>query len=183
MMNRRKFIAGSAIAGAGLLAKPRALAGIVPPPKKRPSSVLVIGAGFSGLTAAWLLRQQGVKVTVLEARNRIGGRVYSFNPEHADGQVIELGAEWVGASHTSLIAMCETFGLTLLDNRFETHLTLGGSYSPAGEWSMSEAFENFWSRKTHVWESIPEAAKRTLVKTAWWRWLSDEGLTDRDILN
>ena len=53
---------------------------------------LIIGAGVSGLTAASLLTRAGRSVTVLEARDRIGGRVHS---ERAAGKVTDLGASWI----------------------------------------------------------------------------------------
>ncbi len=180
-MNRRKFIINSTIAGTSLLAHQSSFTnGIMP--KKRPESVIIIGAGFSGLTAAYLLKKQGIQVTVLEARNRIGGRVFSFKPQGTEGQVIEFGAEWVGNSHTSLIALCKDFGLELFNNQFETHLTLEGAYSPAGEWSLSKELEAFWMKKTEIWESYSEETKQKLDKTDWWRWLSNQGFSDRDLL-
>jgi len=55
---------------------------------------VVIGAGLAGLAAAERLVAAGVAVTLLEARDRLGGRVWT---EHSsDGHAIELGAEWVG---------------------------------------------------------------------------------------
>jgi monoamine oxidase len=180
-MNRRNFIIGSTVAGAGMLTSQSVFAKSTLP-KKKPQSVIIIGAGFAGLTAAWLLRKQGVQVFVLEARNRIGGRVHSFKPDGANGQVIELGAEWVGNSHTSLISMCKEFGLELFNNQFDTHLTLQGAYSKAGEWGLSKELEEFWSNKTNVWNTYTEAAKKKLDKMDWWRWLSNQGFSERDLL-
>ena len=180
-MNRRKFIIGSALAGTGVLASQSVFAKGVAP-KKKPKSVIIIGAGFSGLTAAWLLKKQGVEVKVLEARNRIGGRVFSFKPEGANGQVIELGAEWVGNSHTSLISMCKEFGLELFNNQFDTHLTFEGNYSKAGEWGLSKELEEFWMKKTDVWGTYADSVKKKLDKMDWWRWLSNQGFSDRDLL-
>ncbi len=180
-MNRRKFLIGSTVAGTALVAKPSSLSAIIPM-KKKPESVIVIGAGFSGLTAAYLLRKAGVRVTVLEARNRIGGRVFSFQPEGAPGQVIELGAEWVGNSHTSLINMCKEFGLELFNNQFDTHLTFQGAYSPAGKWELSKELEDFWMKKTEVWNGYSESFKQRLDKMDWWRILSNKGFTERDLL-
>lgn len=180
-MNRRKFIIGTTIAGTGLLAGQNAFAkGTMP--KKRPVSVIVIGAGFSGLTAAYMLKKQGIEVKVLEARNRIGGRVFSINPKGAGSQTIELGAEWVGNSHTSLIALCKEFGLELFNNQFETHLTFEGAYHSAGKWGLSKELEDFWMKKTAVWDSYSESTKQKLDKMDWWRWLSNEGFSDRDLL-
>jgi len=54
--------------------------------------VLVIGAGIAGLTAANALAQAGVKTVVLEARDRIGGRLYTAN---LDGWPTDLGGSWI----------------------------------------------------------------------------------------
>ena len=56
---------------------------------------VVIGAGCAGLTAADALAEAGVEVTVLEARDRVGGRVWSDRT--AGGALIERGAEFIGA--------------------------------------------------------------------------------------
>ena len=130
--------------------------------------VIIIGAGFSGLGAAMKLKSEGIKVTVLEARKRIGGRVFSNQPANANGQVIELGAEWVGNSHERVIALCNEFGLKLENNQFETDLTLGGKYSQAGKWSFSPDMQKFWDNKVTIWESMSEEQRKKLDKTDWW---------------
>ena len=66
-------------------------------------SVIVVGAGFAGLAAAWSLRQHGQQVTVLEARQRVGGRIWS--PTLANGAVVELGGEWIAAGDETVLQM------------------------------------------------------------------------------
>lgn len=66
----------------------------------RTVDVAVIGAGISGLTAAYRLSQAGHSVAVIDARNRTGGRV--LNASIGDGQVVEAGAEFLGANDTLL---------------------------------------------------------------------------------
>lgn len=73
--------------------------------------VIVIGAGFAGLAAADRLAGQGVEVTVLEARERVGGRVWSVP---FAGTVVELGAEFVMPDYEVMPAMCARFGLELV---------------------------------------------------------------------
>jgi monoamine oxidase len=57
-------------------------------------SVVVIGAGIAGLSAGWKLGSAGCAVTVLEARDRIGGRIWTV-PKQVAGFPIELGAEFI----------------------------------------------------------------------------------------
>ena len=108
---RRRLLQG---AGASAL-----LAGCSTVPKlARPSSddeVVIVGAGIAGLTAAWRLRQQGVRVRVFEAQNRIGGRMLSLRDHFADGQVIELGGELIDTGHARIRALAGELGLTLDD--------------------------------------------------------------------
>ena len=177
-MKRRAFLQSAAVAGGIVLASDVLGA---PVPTKKPKSVIVIGAGFSGLAAAYRLKKAGVEVTVLESRNRISGRVFSFQPESAPGQVIELGAEWVGNSHERVLELCKEFGLELFNNQFSSHLTYQGEYSKAGEWKMSPEMEEFWSKKEEIWETYTEARKKKLDKMDWWRFLSQKGFTDRDL--
>ncbi|MCP2322709.1 monoamine oxidase [Hamadaea flava] len=71
--------------------------------------VVVIGAGLAGLTAADTLQQQGVDVTVLEARDRVGGRTHGV--EVAPGSFADAGAAYLGERHTSLHRLLGRLGL------------------------------------------------------------------------
>ncbi|MGA8333567.1 MAG: FAD-dependent oxidoreductase, partial [Solirubrobacteraceae bacterium] len=73
--------------------------------------VIVVGAGFAGLTAADALARAGVEVDVLEARDRVGGRVWSV--PFADG-VVERGAEFILPHDRTVIAVAERLGLALV---------------------------------------------------------------------
>jgi monoamine oxidase len=75
----------------------------------RTSDVAIVGAGLSGLTAARELRKRGVKVTVLEARPRVGGR--TLDHPIGDGNVVEGGGQWVGPAHTRLLALAKELGI------------------------------------------------------------------------
>ncbi len=75
--------------------------------------VAVVGAGFAGLAAADAMAASGVEVIVLEARDRVGGRVRSL--ELAGGVVVELGAEFILPGNDSMLAVVERFGLGLWD--------------------------------------------------------------------
>jgi len=68
--------------------------------------VLVIGAGLSGLTAAWRLQEAGLAVTVLEARERTGGRTVS-----PPGSTVDLGASWVWDTEAHVHALLRELGV------------------------------------------------------------------------
>lgn len=71
--------------------------------------VAVVGAGLAGLAAADALVRAGVDVVVLEARDRVGGRVWSR--ELPNGVVVEMGAEFVLPGNEAVRALVERFGL------------------------------------------------------------------------
>ena len=73
--------------------------------------VVVLGAGLAGLSAARDLAAGGAEVTVLEARDRVGGRVEQV--KLADGRLVQLGGEVVGNAHTSYLELVAELGLTL----------------------------------------------------------------------
>ena len=74
--------------------------------------VIVVGAGLAGLCAANSLQARGRQVLVLEARDRIGGRVYTRRT--AAGEPVEMGAQWLNPGHDHMFALVERAGLELV---------------------------------------------------------------------
>jgi monoamine oxidase len=74
----------------------------------READVIVVGAGFAGLTAARILAGGGRKVAILDARDRVGGRV---KPGRIAGQTVDLGGQWVGPKQTHLLALLREYGI------------------------------------------------------------------------
>ncbi len=86
--------------------------------------VVVIGAGLAGLRCATDLAAEGVDVVVLEARARVGGRVWSHR--FADGQTCERGAEFIDGDHHAVLALAAELGLSLTTRSavLDPHATL-----------------------------------------------------------
>jgi monoamine oxidase len=82
-----------------------------PTARPAPARVVVIGAGFAGLAAAAALADGGLEPLVLEARDRVGGRVHSRRL--GNGAVVELGAEFVEDDQRTLIATARRLGLAM----------------------------------------------------------------------
>jgi monoamine oxidase len=78
------------------------------------TDVIVVGAGIAGLTAARVLAESGQRVTLIEARDRVGGRIYTV-PAMQGELPVELGAEFVHGLPPELIHLIDEAGLT----RFE----------------------------------------------------------------
>src|SRR5258708_6779251 len=71
--------------------------------------VIVIGGGITGLSAAWELQQRGIEYTLLEASNRLGGKLIT---ERADGFIIEAGADSFLTSKREAWELCREIGFT-----------------------------------------------------------------------
>lgn len=79
-------------------------------PRKK---VIIVGAGMAGLAAAHELLKQGHEVHILEARNRVGGRVHTLRAPFAEGLHAEAGAMRIPKTHNLTLHYCREFGLEL----------------------------------------------------------------------
>lgn len=108
-ITRRQLIGG----GVGIATASLAMA--APPLGEATSTatdydVIIIGAGFCGVTAARECRRSGYRTLLLEARNRLGGRTFTTN---FHGRIVELGGSWVHWSQPYVWTELRRFGLTL----------------------------------------------------------------------
>ncbi len=109
--SRRDFLRSSAALTAGLLLSP-SIVFSKPQPQKH---IAVIGAGFAGLSCAYELTRAGYRVTVLEARDRIAGRVMSYH-DLVDGATVEGGGEFIGLNHPHWLHYAKIFDLPLRES-------------------------------------------------------------------
>jgi monoamine oxidase len=73
--------------------------------------VIIVGAGFAGVTAARELRAAGMRPLLVEARNRIGGRIWTAT---FAGEQIEYGAQWVSDLHPNVVVELKRYGIAMI---------------------------------------------------------------------
>lgn len=100
----------------------------LPPRATRPKKVIVVGAGMAGLVAAYELLRAGHEPLILEAQQRVGGRVYTLRAPFTPGLYAEAGAMRLPSAHKLTLAYVEKFKLPL------TRFTMGNpqAYSYVG---------------------------------------------------
>src|SRR5213594_3415960 len=103
-LTRRNFLQTAALAGAGV-----ALQGCGRSLIQKAHDVVVIGAGMAGLSAARDLARAGLDVVVLEARDRVGGRIHTLHEPSPHG--LEVGAQMIHGSRAPTWELVREFGV------------------------------------------------------------------------
>ena len=137
-------------------------------------TVAVIGAGMAGLTTAHGLDRAGVEVTVLDARDRIGGRVHT---SESDGRALDLGAAWIhGPDGNPLTPMADAMGMARVETD-DTYILRDG-----------EGEELPWRRAPDWFEGVINATASGVeddaINLAWYREVYSEygvGYSGRDV--
>lgn len=137
-----------------------------------PHRIAVIGAGMAGLAAARALRDAGAEVTIHEARDRIGGRVWT--DRSWPGLPVDLGASWIhGLKGNPITALARDAGAALHPTDYASAAAFGAGRErpyPAEPWDMLEAAQK------SAWQAEADTSLRAAVE-ALPRWA---GMADRD---
>lgn len=145
--------------------------------------VVVVGAGLAGLTAAVDLAAAGAEVTVLEANDRVGGRMHGI--PISEGVVADGGAAYLGVRHTELLALIREYGLEVVSTAMtgsSTFLisdrltTSAGRVPPLDAVALGDLFDRLEDfvdqvRPDHPWLSS-QADQRDRMSVA--TWLAEE---------
>ena len=138
-------------------------------------SALIIGAGLAGLTAARQLDAAGWKTTVLEARHRVGGRVFTLRDGFADGQIAEGGGEFIEDFHERMIGLAGELGLELVPvggmEAWDDWLALDGKVGRADDaalWGadLKAEAERIWGALAGLGDAVPDPENPQLAPGA-----------------
>jgi monoamine oxidase len=119
--------------------------------KRTDTDVIVIGAGAAGLSAARELSQHGFRVTILEARDRLGGRILTVR-DSPFGAPVELGAEFVHGEPAETFEIVRAAGLNLNWLPDNHHRSKNGKLS---------ASQGFWGKLAELRKDIAKTTSRT----------------------
>lgn len=105
--------------------------------------VIIIGAGLSGLVAAYELKKMGIEPLVLEARGRCGGRIWTLEGE-GSGTPLEMGATWFGDKHLHLMSLLLELGVGYFDQHSRGVALLESmSFAPPQRFELPEPEEPY----------------------------------------
>ena len=147
-------------------------------------SCVVIGGGLAGLAAAYRLTGH-CNVTVLEARDRLGGRVLTHRFCEAPELNCELGGEWIGQNHVRMRELCDTLGLGLqkhqYSNSFWNQIT-PANLIPPGQWCMSPEALAIWEQFQKDFKKFGTQRLKKMDEIDWWTQLKQLGFAREDLL-
>jgi monoamine oxidase len=191
----RRGLLGSAAAGA----TGYALSGPSAAVAKRSHRVdaIVVGAGFAGLEAARQLKRAGRSVAVLEARDRVGGRI--LNVPISRKKVAEIGGQWVGPTQDRVLKLIGQLGLETFPTYVEgenvyyrsgSHQTYTGTIPPASGAALVD-LANVISSLDSMAQTVPPEAPWDAPRAAEWdaqtfeTWKLDNTISDeaRDLVD
>ncbi|MFN7828006.1 MAG: flavin monoamine oxidase family protein [Acidobacteriota bacterium] len=161
-MDRRSFLELSGALVAGLTA-----AGSTAQAQSAGKRILVIGAGMAGLTAAQTLKGRGYNVLVLEARDRIGGRVWTSN-KWPDVPV-DFGASWIhgvrGNPLTRIAEQAQSRQIATSYNRVRTYNTSGRVITRMEEASLRNYGNQLYRAIDRAQDRYPDTSLRQIADT------------------
>ena len=152
------------------------------PPEK---SCVIIGAGLAGLSAAYRLKKKNWTVTLVEARDRIGGRVFTHHFRENPELYCELGGEWVGNDHHAIKQLCGELKLDLIKHQFEYSFAELGTITKTlevGAWPFQKRMQKKLQTAARSAINSKSGKQNEFDQQDWWTYLHCLGFSDTDLL-
>lgn len=130
--------------------------------------VVIIGAGLSGLIAARELKKRGKKVLILEARDRIGGRMYGKEVSVGDEKgYVDFGGQWVGCTQDEMQALVKELNITMFDSYEQGRsIQSWGTTKTGFDGNLSKVLKGDCGKPDHFPKDNPQCALSRLPDCA-----------------
>lgn len=178
-LNRSSFLKLAGAISIPLLTNPKNLLSQAQLPKTQPGTnfsktALIIGGGLSGLYIAYLLKKSNYRVRIIEASNRLGGRILSYNnPElKVSG---DLGGEWIGEGQTQIRNLVRELKLNLQKPNWNQIQSL---WDPS---RLSEKSRSSLEKLVEFQSRIPANQVEGLDKISLFRYLNYQGFSEGEL--
>lgn len=186
-MNRKTFLKNLTATAAGVsLLSPKKFYGqstgvVTAETKPRPSGpkkAIVLGGGLSGLYSAYLLKQTGYDVTVIERGDRFGGRISTYSNAES-GIVQDLGGEWIGENQTDIKSLVKQLGLELVSANISERFLLSKTNSDSHK--ISSTSIDTLDKVIDLHKSLGTSQKQGLDKINFSSYARYQGLSEEEI--
>lgn len=183
-LSRGSFIRKAALAGSALifskggrLYAQNSPQGTAPPPlsaKILANTAIILGGGLAGLYSAYLLKKKGVRVRIVEASPRLGGRVLSFT-DPTNGYTGDLGGEWIGENQSIIRSLAQELDLKLASPNWNQIRALWDSNR------LSEKSRTNLEKLVSLQSKIPPNQIEGLDKISLYRYLRYQGFSEGEL--
>ncbi len=182
-LNRFEFLKNSAIGITTLTAIDKLIAQAVVPEKKASPTikkVTIVGAGLSGLYSAYLLKNAGYEITIIEAKNRIGGRILSVTDEESR-LTAELGGEWIQENHSTIKSLCKELEIELKAYPTARDILIGDKLIESNLVKPNVETKEILRRVFSLYEKMSPEKKQGLDKLDIYSFLKYQGVTEEEL--
>lgn len=155
----RRAVLGGALGAAGAVALGSSpAAALRPTAKPTTPSVAIVGAGLAGIRAAhWLWTVKGIRSTVYEGSERLGGRVWTLRDYFDHGQVVEHGGAFINTDHNAIRNLVNSLGLSLYE-------LAGGAQPPYGDIYWANGAPYTYEEASQDWAEVYATFKAALAE-------------------